>query len=164
MDSSTPLKSDLKTCRVCAQDKPRGEFYPRADGHGDGLYGTCRQCERKRREAKIAALDELGRESLLAAQRGYTRVYRSKTPRQDRHPYDAERQRLLARVVTRTPQGQARKKLQHAVERGEIQRPTICQECGRSGVLIQAHHADYSKPFEVDWLCSKCHGLVHRKD
>ena len=27
----------------------------------------------------------------------------------------------------------------------------------------EAHHEDYSKPFDIVWLCKKHHGLIHRK-
>ncbi len=47
-----------------------------------------------------------------------------------------------------------------AVARGEMIRPDLCENCGESG-KIQGHHTDYSKPFEVDWLCTKCHGKEH---
>lgn len=56
---------------------------------------------------------------------------------------------------------QARKAVNHAIEAGRLSsRP--CQKCG--GTLnLQAHHHDYSKPLDVEWLCSKCHGELRRK-
>lgn len=63
----------------------------------------------------------------------------------------------------------AKKLLALAVKRGEIQRPTACPSCGdesrgRDGrTLIQAHHHDYSKPLEVQWLCVNCHAEAHSK-
>lgn len=62
----------------------------------------------------------------------------------------------------------ARRMIFAAVERGEIVRPSICEECdgpgreykdGRAG--IHAHHDDYAKPLEVRWLCGDCHDAVH---
>ena len=59
--------------------------------------------------------------------------------------------------------------LNQAIARGEIE-PQSCEGCrkvayetrdGRRG--IHAHHDDYSKPFEVRWLCYACHGKEHRK-
>lgn len=50
----------------------------------------------------------------------------------------------------------------HAVRTGKISRPSTCEECGGGG-LIQAHHPDYSRPFDVEWLCTTCHGKRHRR-
>jgi ribosomal protein S27AE len=49
-----------------------------------------------------------------------------------------------------------------AVKEGILKRPEYCPKCGIKG-KIQAHHEDYSKPFEVIWLCMKCHRGIHRK-
>jgi hypothetical protein len=52
--------------------------------------------------------------------------------------------------------------LKNAVKLGHIIRPAHCQECGLKQ-KVEGHHADYTKPFEVDWLCKKCHSLLSRK-
>src|SRR5690242_12352984 len=47
-----------------------------------------------------------------------------------------------------------------AIESGKLER-LPCQKCG--DLKAEAHHEDYSKPLDVQWLCKKCHGLAHRK-
>jgi RNase P subunit RPR2 len=46
---------------------------------------------------------------------------------------------------------------------GEVIKPTICEHCSAESYKLQAHHTDYSKPLEVIWLCTKCHGKQHRR-
>lgn len=53
----------------------------------------------------------------------------------------------------------ARKELDKAVRRGEIKR-LPCGDCGAT--KAHAHHEDYSKPLDVMWLCTVCHGKRHR--
>ncbi len=55
-----------------------------------------------------------------------------------------------------------RQKLYRALKAGKLTKPEECSECG-SRENIQGHHEDYSKPFEVIWLCAKCHMKRHRK-
>lgn len=58
----------------------------------------------------------------------------------------------------------------YAIKTGKIQRPEACMRCGivpprtrdgRSG--LHAHHEDYSKPLDVEFLCHGCHGKEGRK-
>jgi len=35
-----------------------------------------------------------------------------------------------------------------------------CRVCGNKE--SEAHHADYSRPLDVDWLCRTCHSNTHR--
>jgi len=35
-----------------------------------------------------------------------------------------------------------------------------CVVCGKTEV--EAHHSDYTKPLDVDWLCKKHHSLWHK--
>ena len=53
--------------------------------------------------------------------------------------------------------------LKDAVKVGKIVRPSVCSRCGSEGP-IHAHHPDYSKPLEVEFICSSCHGKQHRME
>ena len=53
----------------------------------------------------------------------------------------------------------ARHAVAYALQVGRITRGP-CEECG-SVERVQAHHSDYSKPLEIQWLCAYCHGRKH---
>lgn len=61
-----------------------------------------------------------------------------------------------------TPNERARAKLRYAVWAGNIVKPKYCERCAKKG-LLNGHHNDYTKPLEVEWLCSTCHGFAHAK-
>lgn len=50
--------------------------------------------------------------------------------------------------------------VRNALRRGDLMRPTSCSRCLKP-CKPQGHHADYSKPLEVTWLCKACHTLEH---
>lgn len=49
--------------------------------------------------------------------------------------------------------------LRRAVKMGYVVRG-VCKECG-SLSRIEAHHSDYRKPFQVEWLCKEHHWERH---
>lgn len=49
-----------------------------------------------------------------------------------------------------------------ALRRGEIKKQVKCAICGNTAHL-EMHHADYDKPYQVAWLCRKCHSKLHWK-
>lgn len=62
-----------------------------------------------------------------------------------------------------TPQ-QAYRQVRSAIASGVLVRPDRCQKCGKPDTkcadgrsIIQAHHHDYSRPLDVEWICAKCH-------
>lgn len=57
-------------------------------------------------------------------------------------------------------QNKAHQAVQRALASGKLLRQP-CEQCGAP--KTHAHHADYSKPLEVQWLCPLCHKAVHRK-
>jgi hypothetical protein len=50
----------------------------------------------------------------------------------------------------------------YAKKMGILVDPGHCQRCG-STKRREAHHADYSKPLEVEWLCRMCHRMIHKR-
>lgn len=55
-------------------------------------------------------------------------------------------------------------KVRSALSSGALVRPERCSKCGEvpkkttdGRASIQAHHHDYSKPLDVEWICAKCH-------
>lgn len=57
----------------------------------------------------------------------------------------------------------ARKIVNYHLEKGNLVKPKECERCN-SQKNIQAHHDDYTAPLNIKWLCSLCHGLLHRKN
>lgn len=55
----------------------------------------------------------------------------------------------------------ARKKVEKALCYGKLQKGP-CEVCGTTK-KVEAHHRDYSKPLEVNWLCRPCHKATHEK-
>jgi len=55
---------------------------------------------------------------------------------------------------------QARALVARAVQAGYLSKESC--PCGEA--KVEAHHDNYDEPLQVRWLCSRCHGLEHRKD
>lgn len=50
----------------------------------------------------------------------------------------------------------AHQRVQNAIKRGELVRPTHCPECGRE-TFVEAAHENYTERLAVRWLCRPCH-------
>ena len=51
--------------------------------------------------------------------------------------------------------------LRKAVYERKIFKPRICSMCLKEAKRIEAHHEDYEKPLDVQWLCVPCHKSKH---
>lgn len=56
---------------------------------------------------------------------------------------------------------EARKAVRREIVAGRLQRQP-CVKCGAK--RAEAHHADYTKPREVSWLCRLCHAAEHARE
>lgn len=73
--------------------------------------------------------------------------------------WEVSRQR--ADQILNRPARHARQAVQTAIKSGRMVKPKTCERCSKGRRPIQAHHSDYTKRLEVQWLCRKCHGIVH---
>ena len=138
-----------KECSLCHETKPLTDFYSKKE-NSSGFGARCKKCMRtnkalkRERHYRDANREEISRRF---------RERRVKDPvKMDRRHNDLRRG---------TAKERCRNKLRNAVKALRIEKPKSCEGCGiESG--LHGHHADYTKPFNVMWLCSICHGLEHR--
>lgn len=141
-------------CKTCQQEKPETDFYACSKTR-------CKDCQREavknyrlQNVDKVRAKDRqranlphrvVARAAYAATDRGKERVAAAKRSWHKRHPV-----KRAAHII-----------LGNAVRDGKVSKPTTCGRCG-SGGRIHAHHDDYAKPLDVEWLCSPCHREHHK--
>lgn len=148
----------MKRCFKCGNTLPLDDFY-RHPRMADGRLGKCKACTKT---------DVANRISRLKSDPAWVAQERARC-RSKQLAY-----RMIGKA-TMSPGAQARWSIKYPEKRraeqqarrallaGRIQRKTSCEHCGYAGKL-QMHHPDYSKPLEVVFLCTKCHGKAHWKD
>ena len=152
------MSEALKKCSICKMEKEKTEFSPTGRGYLDSRCKPCNAARVKRRH-----------EDNPWTQRNGDRERYWSNP-------DPHRKRCASNVIRRGADYArekywsgwreailARNKLRAAVRKGILIRPEACDQCGGVGQRIEAHHRDYDKPLEVEWLCSRCHGKTRRK-
>jgi len=138
--------------------QPLENFYKHSQ-MGDGHLNKCILCtkfEAEERRQHLTATDPkwVEREAERQRQKEKRRYYKIKhTPE-----FKEKHRKSNAAYFLRYPE---RKKAvcaaNNALRDGRLERKTSCERCGISGIRLEKHHADYSKPLEVEWLCRKCH-------
>ncbi len=77
----------------------------------------------------------------------------SRVQKKKRNPTSRSKVSLQEQII----KTKCRAMFSSAVRRGKIIKEN-CFVCGNAG---EAHHPDYGKPYDVEWLCSKHHRELH---
>ena len=120
---------------------------------------------RERRLARVMADPEAERER----QRRYAAKWKENNPEgaresiRTRNARRREKTREWMRANADGPKLKANSLLNSAVRRGKIVKPSVCSDCKQDTPRrrLHGHHEDYSKPYDVVWLCAACHGKRH---
>lgn len=147
-------ENGLKMCSKCREVKAIEDFH-RNRSAVDGLHPQCKACHL----AGIAARRK------PENQRKYDAAYRERNREKDRERKRDYMRRESERLAAYREQYKAEhpervkagEKLRRRLRHGLIVKPGACEECGRTDLAIHGHHDDYSKPYEVRWLCASCH-------
>lgn len=152
------MEDTMKTCKRCETSLPLDSFHKHS-GFKDGRRTICKNCA----NAESRKYYKENRDSHLDSCRDWQKRNPEKLKQyQDKHRSKRRSNSVLWRQ--RYPERiRAQKKLNYAVFKGEVERCEKCQICGCGDVKTEAHHFDYDKPLEVIWVCTACHGWIHRK-
>lgn len=171
-----------KKCTKCGEVKNQLEFY-RQDTGKDGFKCECIVCckkyhaqyrvteqarEANRRAVKRYLATEHGQEThrcadatWKATEHGQEVCRRaSQQYRTTEHGKETIRQYHKKYRAENPEKGKARDAVHNEIRRGRLVRQP-CGICGKTPA--DAHHDDYSKPLEVQWLCRKHHKQYHCK-
>jgi hypothetical protein len=136
----------MKTCANCRQPLPESSFYRHPQTY-DKLFSVCKTCHKSK---------------MTANRNANLQKYREKDRQRAKHP---ERIRALTANTKRWRQEDKRRaKCHNAVARAILNGRLIrkpCRIC--NSAETHAHHHDYDKPYDVDWLCAPCHSAEHKK-
>jgi len=145
----------MKECTKCHEVKPLDQFYKHSQ-MSDKVISKCKECTKKDVQANYRKNIDYYKD--YEKQRCHL-PHRVKA----RKDYAATKPEALRRgqkaYIERYPQ----KRIAHimvgnALRDGRlIKKP--CEVCGE--IKVEAHHEDYYKPLEVNWLCTKHHVEYH---
>ena len=150
----------MKVCRECNVNKPLTEYYAHSQMQ-DGYLNKCKDCVKtrvhKHRENNLDAVRDYDKKRSLLPHRVQARKKYIKTEQGK----IAKKKAMLNYKNNYPLKYAAQKMFSLAVKRGELIRPQNCSECNSSH-KIEGHHDNYTKPFDVRWLCEQCHKKWHK--
>jgi hypothetical protein len=152
-----------KTCFKCNNHLPLTEFYKHSEMQ-DGHLNKCKECNkadvRKNREDKIHYYREYdkqranlpkrveGRAEYAKSEEGKISQNKAKVKWGERNPIKKAASTLFGNWLRYNQESKKDK----------------CESCDSEHPRMHAHHDDYMKPFDVRWLCPKCHSKWHKEN
>lgn len=148
-----------RTCRVCGALSSVVRWYSNITTHCAECWKEQVRQHRSENADHYKAFDK--RRAMLPHRVEARRAYQN-TPQGK-----AALQRSHAKYQAKCPdKRRAHIAVGNAVRDGRLTKPNSCERCGTEGSAkrsLHAHHADYSQPFSVEWLCGTCHRHEHRE-
>lgn len=138
---TTPYNRGMKLCLRCKVEKEISEFH-HDRSRKDGLMNRCIKCDRRfYRQKRQRNVDNYRARDKRYYERHKEEILRTRQEWRDRNwfkvkAHEAVRRALRMGVITRQP-------------------------CFCGDTRTDAHHEDYTKPLEIQWLCRSHHNRIH---
>lgn len=158
---------EMRKCRTCGEVKPITDYY-KHNGYYDTMCKKCAIARSKRyAEEHVEHYKQYKkqyyaehREKDMQHSKAWTEANRDKHNeycKKWNNEHFEERREYTRKYRTDNPEKyHATNQVNIAINSGKLTKPTACEVCGKDG-RVEAHHADYSKPLAVMWVCKKCH-------
>lgn len=167
-----------KTCFKCGESKPLSAFYKHPKMQ-DGHVNKCKECNKL--DVQLNYKDNIDHykeydrkrnsEKGTERHRKHIEYSRRKDVQQRRVKYNhlphviKKKKELLEKRDLEYPERKAANQaISNGIRDGKVLRPDCCEYCGKI-CKPNAHHSSYAEDMKlcVTWLCTSCHGKVHRK-
>jgi len=152
----------MKVCRDCKIEKLLSDFYVHA-AMLDGHLNKCKECVKNRvnkhrlnnleaaqkydKERNMLPHRVKARKEYLKTEAGIESIKKTRKNYKTKYPL-----RYAAHII-----------FGNSIRDGKAVKGTECSICG-SDYKLQGHHDDYTKPYDVRWLCEPCHKQWHREN
>lgn len=160
---------NVKNCFKCGAEKPLTEFYKHPQMK-DGYLNKCKNCNKsdtaKNRKDKADYYLNYDRNRPNASERSKKSAVRNKLKYQtDTIFKDKINTTKLNWVNRNIDKRKAQIAANNALRDGLIERKYNCEHCLGEDLKLQKHHWSYLEEHWLDviWLCTKCHGLEHKR-
>lgn len=147
----------IHTCNVCGVKSDAAPFYKRPTSR-------CKECHKEKvRENRVRKADYYREYDAKRFQED-PRVKRRHKAYQKTEAGKASMKKARSKWGEDNPEKVAATTiLNNRVRNGKVSKPDTCQNCGAKPGRIEGHHEDYSRPLDVEWLCSQCHKDRHKE-
>ena len=144
----------MKQCTKCLETKPF-DMFRKNDAMLDGHTSWCKPCQNR--------AGEQSKKKDIEAFRAKERAWYAK----NKEAINERRRKLYVEKHGERPlltdqevrmRSVVRRKTRRYLAKGLLVK-TPCHVCG--SLEVEAHHADYSRPLDVVWLCKKHHKELH---
>lgn len=150
----------MKYCIGCEKNKELSEFYKDKRAK-DGLYTSCKNCHFKAQKKFFKKYRKTERYK-KNKKKDNKKYHKTDKYKKYQNKYQKEYQREYHKRTDKDERKKylCRQKTNWLIREGVlIKQPCeVCEE-----IKTQAHHEDYDKPLEVNWLCKKHHVELHLK-
>lgn len=148
----------MKSCIKCGRRQPLTEYYPHPK-MGDGHLNKCKSCAKADADARWK---EKMKDPMWADKENTRHRLKQAKARANGTAVvidSAQKSEINRRYSERHPE----KRAAHSIVTNAIKNGSLvsqpCEVCGSKN--SEAHHEDYAKPMDVQWLCPKHHADRH---
>lgn len=147
----------IRNCNLCGATSVNVEFYK-------GVNCRCKECHKREvRRNRGERIEQYTAYEKMRFKRDPWRTEYNKARQKTPEGRAAHAALVKRRNAMHPDKRAANVMVGNAVRDGRLIKPLGCSRCGiiPPRRQLHAHHDDYSRPLDVEWICSMCHGLEH---